>query len=657
MIKYFFLLFSLFSAASNNATLIDGNLNWKIVSPNSKLRFVLHLNSAGQLSYTIYSKNNISLSEIIENSPLGIVRIDQSFEYLKFIGFDKEAITKEQYLMSTGKQLQNVNHFAEQKFHFQNSTGSKMDFVVRLYNDGVAFRYIFPETSNNIYTVNKELTGFNLPENGLSWMQAYDKASDYAPAYERNYEQGLPIGTAAPSIEGWAFPSLFEVNNHWVLISEANIDGNFYGSHLNQNAEKGLYTIANPFKEEALGYGTTSATATLPWIMPWRVIIIGNKLSNIVNSNLVHHVSDKSIIEDTSWIKPGRASWAWWSGYLDKSSDTPEKLKKFIDFAQTMNWEYSLIDAGWESRKGLDTAELIQYAKSKDVDLLLWYNSGGPTNKVDAGPRDLMFYPDLREKEMKRISDLGYKGIKIDFFGSDKQALMQLYIDILKDAAKYKLLVNFHGGTMPRGWSRTYPHLVSMESVKGSEGYIYHSDFEEKAPVHNTVLPFTRNIVGSMDYTPTAFSFQQFPHKTTYAHELALSVVFESGIQHYPDTPEAYLKTPVYVQEFLKLVPAAWDKTQLLNGYPGKEITLARKHGDDWFVGCINGENISKETEIDFSFLDKEKYELQIISDGSTKLEFQTETQIVNRKSKIKIKSLPFGGFVLKIIKSKNIES
>jgi hypothetical protein len=601
------------------------------------------------LFYEVFStKDGVSV-QIIETSPLGLVRKDQSFDVLKFLRVEKLIKINENYFLSSGKQLQNQNRCTEQTLHFENAVGSKIDLVVRAYNDGVAFKYVFPEISTNNYTVTKELSGFNLPEDGLAWIQPYDKPSDYSPAYEKNYEKGIPIASNAPTQDGWAFPALFEVKNHWVLITEANLNEHFYGSHLNQDANKGLYTITNPHPDEAIGYGTTTATSSLPWIMPWRVIFIGNKLADIVESNLVHHLSDPSVIEDSSWIKPGRSSWAWWSGYLDKSNDTPEKLKKFIDFAQKMSWEYSLIDAGWESRKGLNTAEIIQYANSKKVDLLLWYNSGGPTNKVDAGPRDLMFDSVLRQKEMKRIADLGYKGIKIDFFGSDKQELIKLYIDILKDAAQYKLMVNFHGCTLPRGWSRTYPHLISMEAVKGSEGYIYHPDFEDEAPLHNTVLPFTRNVVGPMDYTPTAFSFQQFRHKTTSAHELALSVVFESGIQHYPDTPESYLSLPIEVQYFLKQLPAHWDKTKFISGYPGKEVVISRQRLKNYFIGGINGENIHKETEIDFSLLEKGNYEAQIIADGSSSTTFKVDTVLLTNRSKIKIKVAPYGGFVIKV--------
>lgn len=628
-----------------------GNSHWDIVSPNGMISSSIQMQKSGQITYRVFSDKDGTETEIIETSPMGIIREDQAFDSLQFIAAGAIKTFDQTYTLSTGKQLKNRNHYKELTLNFKNSSGAKLDLIIRAYNDGIAFKYIFPENDKNLYTVIKELSGFNLPEKGQAWIQPYDIATAYAPAYERNYEEEMPIGTAAPSKEGWAFPALFETEKHWVLLTEANLKDNFYGSHLNPKTTGGLYTITPPNEEEAFGYGDSKARSTLPWEMPWRVIIIGDEVGDIVESNLVSHVSDASVIADPSWILPGRASWGWWSGYLDKSNDTPEKLKRFIDFAQIMGWEYSMVDAGWDNREGLDIKELAAYAKNKGVKLLLWYNSGGPTNRVDAGPRDFMFYPEMRKKEMKRISDLGIKGIKIDFFGSDKQDFMKLYHDILKDATEYKLLVNFHGGTIPRGWSRTFPNLISLESVKGSEGYIYHPDFEEKAPVHNTVLPFTRNVIGPMDYTPAAFSVQTVPHRTTYGHELALTVVFESGIQHFPDTPEVYLGFSEEVQGFLRSVPAAWDKTKFIDGYPGDEVVIAREKDQVWFVGGINGEELSKEIEVDFSFLEKGEYQVQLISDGDDNTSFSSSKIQITESSKEVVKILPFGGFVMKINK------
>lgn len=619
------------------------------MSPDGRISSHILMGDSGTLTYQVFF-GTADKVEIIEASPLGIIREDQRFDSLKFISVKENKSVDEFYSRKTGKRQENRNHYNEISLNFENKLGSKLDIIFRAYDDGLAFKYYFPQKDKKEYTVTGELSGFNLPE-GLAWMQPYDSSTAYAPAYERNYEGEMAIGTQAPFDDGWCFPALFETKDHWILLTEANLKDNFYGSHLSPEAENGLYTITPPEEDEAFGHGDAKAVSTLPWDMPWRVIILGDQVGDIVESNLVSHLSDPSVIADPSWVKPGRASWGWWSGYLDQTSDTPEKLKRFIDFAQVMGWEYSLIDAGWDSRKGLDLKELVDYANEREVKLLLWYNSGGPLNKVNAGPRDFMYYPEMREKEMKRISKLGIKGAKIDFFGSDKQDFMKLYIDILEDAAKHKLMVNFHGSTIPRGWSRTYPHLISYESVKGSEGYIYHADFEENAPLHNAILPFTRNVIGSMDYTPVAFSVQQVPHKTSYGHELALSVVFESGIQHFPDKPEVYLSLPEEVISFLKQVPANWDDTKFIAGYPGDDVVIARKQEDMWFVGGINGEENEKQIKVDFSFLEPGGYEVQIITDGKDNKSFVSLRKEITNESSETVDVLPIGGFVMKITK------
>lgn len=626
---------------------------WDMNSPNKKITAKVRLLVNGQLTYHVEMTDANSKTVVIEDSPLGIIRKDQRFDTLNFISLERLKTVGESYTLSTGKRLKNRNHYNEFSFRFKNGKGSLLDLVCRLYDDGFAFKYIFPEQDQNLYEVDRELTGFDLPE-GKAWMQPYDKPSAYAPAYERNYEGEMPVGTASPGEEGWCFPALFEVNNHWVLLSEANLKGNFYGSHLAANAENGLYKIVPPLENEAFGYGHVFAESELPWEMPWRMIVISDKLGDILESNLVTHLSDPSLVEDPSWIKSGRASWAWWSGYLDHTNDTPEKLKKYIDFAHEMSWEYSLIDAGWDHRKGFDLKEMADYAKSRNVKLLLWYNSGGPINQVDAGPRDKMFDSKIRRAEMKRIAELGISGVKIDFFSSDKQDFMKLYNDILKDAAEFKLLVNFHGCTVPRGWSRTYPNLIGMESVIGEEGYIYHAHYENGAPLHCTILPFTRNVVGPMDYTPVAFSEQQVPHRTSYGFELALSVVFETGIIHFADQVEMYKRQPAGVLQFLKDVPSAWDDTRFLSGYPGDDVVVARQKGADWYVGGINGEDMNKQITVDFAFLDPgESYNATIIADGENNKSFKIYNKTVSNKSSEKIDVQPIGGFSIQLMLKK----
>jgi hypothetical protein len=300
----------------------------------------------------------------------------------------------------------------------------------------------------------------------------------------------------------------------------------------------------------------------------------------------LYHLAAPSEISVTDWIKPGVSSWSWWSE--GSSPRDYDKLKSFVDMAAEMGWKYSLVDAGWEKMEGGNLSELASYANSKGIGLLVWYNSGGPHNVVEASPRDLFFDADIRKKELKWLKEIGASGVKVDFFQSDKQKIIKLYLDILKDAAEAEIVVNFHGCTLPRGWSRTWPNLLTMEAVRGGEAYRFDRKFPELSPAHHTIIPFTRNVVGPVDYTPLTYSDNRYPHITTFGHETALTVIFESGIQHLADHQKVYRNQPEYILEYLKHLPAAWDETRFIAGRPGEMVILARRSGEKWFIAGIN---------------------------------------------------------------------
>ncbi|MBM4029937.1 MAG: glycoside hydrolase family 97 protein, partial [Planctomycetes bacterium] len=356
------------------------------------------------------------------------------------------------------------------------------------------------------------------------WVHPYDKATKYTPAYETYYVNGVAADTPSPNEAGWAFPLLFCTadRSRWALLTEASLDGSYCGTRLTQKTVDGVYRIRFPDEGEGDGTGAAEPSWTLPWTTPWRVVILGDSVGDIVESTLVTDVSPASVVKDTSWIKPGRASWSWLFDH-----DSPQdctKLNAWVDLAAALGWEYSLVDANWDRMKNGTIHDLLAYAQSKGVSLLLWYNSGGPHNHVSEKPRGLMDHPEIRREELKNLSKWGVKGVKVDFFQSDKQNIIQLYHDILRDAAEARIMVNFHGCTLPRGWSRTYPHLMTMEAVRGEECYSFDKRFTAEAPTHNVIIPFTRNVVGPMDYTPVMFADNVYPHLTTYTHELALPV-------------------------------------------------------------------------------------------------------------------------------------
>jgi hypothetical protein len=618
-------------------------------SPSGNIRFTIKTGEKKQLLYSVELSDEGTMNTVISNSPLGIRRKDNSFvENLKFVTADPVVAVSESFTQPAGKRKNIKNSCNELTLTFANVQGAKIQIIARAYDDGIAFRYRFPENDSLIFFIEEELTGFSVTGEGKAWIQPYDKVTMYSPGYERYYENGIPIGTNAPSEEGWAFPVLFQTDNAWMLLSEAAGDGSYFAAHLQPSAEKGCYRIRMPEASEAKNTVSNIPESSLPWSTPWRTIIISKKLSDIVESDMIVKLNPPSKIADESWIRPGRASWSWWSDW--PSPKNYESLKKFVDFSAEMGWEYSLVDANWDLMEGGNIEQLVNYANTKNVGILMWYNSGGSHNDVTERPRDIMSDPEKRKAEFKKLSEWGVKGVKVDFFQSDKPLIIKQYFDILKDAADNKILVNFHGCTLPKGWNRTWPNLISMEAARGAESYAFDSLYPSKAVWHNTIFPFTRNVVGSMDYTPVTFSNQKYPHITSYAYELALSVVFESGILHFADKIEAYKALPEAPLGFLKSMPVAWDSTLFLQGAPGKECVIARRSGSDWYVAGINGQDISRDWEIDLSRLIPQQYVAYVISDGKTNQEFKSIKTTLKAGETIAVKVLPYGGFLAKLV-------
>ena len=426
-----------------------------------------------------------------------------------------------------------------------------------------------------------------------------------------------------------------------MLITEAEIDGNYPATHVDNSGKDNAYKIRFPEKEEAVYPNDKSEPAsTLPWKSPWRSIIVGKDLNTIFSSQMVTHLNPRSVIEDQSWIKAGRSSWSWWS---EKKPRSYKRQTKYADLSKEMTWEYILVDDGWTEMKDGGTMEdVVKYANNSGVNVWLWYASGAGK---ESDPAMIMIDPDLRKKEMKRISQLGVKGVKIDFFDTDKQRVMKLYIDILKDAIDNRLMVNFHGSTLPRGLERTYPNLMSMEAVKGAEN-LGRQEQCDAAPAHNTVLPFTRNVVGPMDYTPVTFSIKNPKRngvpRTSYAHQVALSVVFESGFQCFADKEQVYHSLPDKPKEFLKKVPCAWDESRLVSGYPGDHVIVLRRKGDQWYIAGISGKR--EKRKLSFTLPDEfRNKKLVLITDGANGTSFGNKTITVN--GTVTVDLLEDGGF------------
>lgn len=617
---------------------------WVLRSPGGKVAVAVRLDGQGALAYLV------SLGEatsVLPWSPLGIIREDAMFvRDLRFVGREQRTVD-ETYSLAHGKTRQARGHAQEMTLAFANRGGQRLDLVVRAYDEGVAFRYRFPGPDTVARTVRAELTGFRLPEGSSGWMLPYDIPSQYTPAYENSFRQ-VSFGTPSPTEVGWAFPALFRTPaGQWTLLTEAGLDRGYAGTHLEWDFLAAAYRIRFPESGEGEGVGKVFPSSTLPWETPWRVAMVGATAADIVESSLVTHLASPAAQRDWSWVRPGRASWSWWSD--SPSPKNPVALRRFIDLAAEMGWEYSLIDANWNEMPADTLQALLSYAQKKGVAPLLWYNSGGPHNVVTEAPRDRLGERERRRQEFKWLRDAGVKGIKVDFFQSDKQDRIQQYLDILEDAADFGLVVNFHGATLPRGWQRTYPHLVTVEAVKGAEVYKFGAEYPAMAPAHNTMLVFTRNVVGPMDYTPVTFSDVDHPHLTTNAHELALSVIFESGIQHFADRAEAYLGLRPEAKRFLQQVPAAWDETRFLAGHPGTHAVVARRKGTEWYVGGISGEQKPRSVEVDLSFL-VAPAEMVLIRDSNSPRNLAAERRRVRPGEKIRVNVLPRGGFAMRFL-------
>lgn len=639
-------LAALVSCSKNN------NL-WQLQSPEGDILITMSLNDeTGRLTYQVASKSSDgTLATAIEPSPLGL-QFDEAelSEGLKFISASEVKTIDETYQMVAGKQKQIRMLANEMTLQFANSSGMGMAVTFRAFDDGAALRYtVSPSTGvtdTAAYTLLAELTGFDLPDSGNVWAHPYDTVVDWAPAYETFYEGPMSIGTAAPANKnGWAFPLLFETNNLWVLISESDVTKGHAAMHLQADCPKGLYTLRLPEANEAFDMCGARPVVTLPYQSAWRCIVVSRDLAGIVETEMINNCAAASKIDDTSWIHPGRASWSWWS--VTSSPRDYNALKEFVDFSARMGWEYSLVDANWNEMKGGDLQKLAEYARTKNVGLLVWYNSGGANNVVTEQPRDIMNNRELRRAEFKKLQEWGIKGVKIDFFQSDKPCIINQYIETLEDAAEFHILVNFHGCTLPRGWSRTYPNLLTLESVRGGEAYIFDSKYPTQGPVHQTILPFTRNVVGPMDYTPVGLSDLKYPHLTTFAYELALAVVFESGITHFADNFKAYEALPEFALDYLKNFPAAWDETRFIDGYPGKLAIIARRSGTTWYVAGISCQQQPERISILCPFLTEDKtYQANLITSGDSRNELVNSTEEVSQSKGFEVDMSALGGFV-----------
>ena len=529
------------------------------------------------------------------------------------------------YTMLTGKRRECSNSANEYTYTYADSTGAEVRIVFRLYNDGLAFRYEMDDLTDDLVT--DEFTTYRIEEGRQRWIQKFDLG------YEQFYH---PHTAPNPKVKHWIYPALVEQEGDvYTLITEANILKGHSASSLWNETAGTDYKVTLAHNDGARHTGN--------WVSPWRVLIVGS-LADVVESTLVTDVSEESLVPDASeWVKPGTASWVYWA--YNRGSKDYQIVSQYIDMADSLNLPYVLIDWEWDVMENGGTIhDAIAKAAAVGVCPLVWYNSSTAWTVGAGGPLYRLNKPEDREREFAWRAEMGVAGVKIDFFDGDTRATMDYCIDLLESAARHHLLVNFHGATIPRGWQRTYPNLMSVEAVYGAEWYNNRPTLTDRAAAHNATLPFTRNVIGPMDYTPCTFTDSQHPHITTHAHELALTVLYESALQHLADRPESYLSQPAEVKQFLSSLPTVWGDTKLLSGYPGKWVAMARRSGEDWYVGIINGLDEPQSIAIDWSFLGKENY--CITTFGDVENEARAWNITTNATPSDSVTLAPRGGFV-----------
>ena len=570
--------------------------NKQITSPDGKL-VVTVADMDGRPSYSVSYDNVLFLKP----SPLGMIANIGDFS--SGMSLEKNVSTNkidETYELASIKKSK-VHYVAnEAVFSFTQQEKTIYDVIFRISNNDVAFKYkMYPQGETLSCVVKQEATGFAFPDGPTTFLCPQSKPmrgfARTSPSYETSYTADDVAGKNGWG-EGYTFPCLFRNgDNGWTLVSETGVNGGYCASRLLGHKE-GVYTIGFPQEGEANGNGTVSPGIALPGETPWRTITVGKTLAPIVETTVPFDVV-KPLYSAKGEYTYGRGSWSWIIG-MDGSTNYKEQLR-YIDFSAAMGYQSVLVDALWDKQIGRDKIEeLAKYGKDKGVALYLWYNSNGYWNDAPQTPRGIMDNAIARRKEMKWMQSIGIRGIKVDFFGGDKQMTMQLYEDILSDANEYGLLVIFHGCTLPRGWERMYPNFASSEAVLASENLHFSQGSCDNEAFNATLHPFIRNTVGSMDFGGSAlnkyYNADNAPRGsrrvTSDVYALATAVLFQSPVQHFALAPNNLTDAPSWAIDFMKEVPTTWDEVRFIDGYPGKYVILARRHGDKWYIAGVNAQ-------------------------------------------------------------------
>jgi len=629
-----------------------------ISSPDGKLIVRIH-DDNGQPTYTV----SYAGKQMLTPSALGLRADIGDFTHSLTLKGTEETKIDRTYLMSRTK-TSKVHFVANQlQLSYENNEKNTITITFCISNNDVAYRYTLPRPAKGnpkCAVIYGEASSFNFPEKTTTFlspqaipMTGWERTK---PSYEEEYTADAPLTAKSKYNVGYTFPCLFKIGTDgWVLVSETGVTSKYCGSRLSDYEIGKGYTIAFPQKGENNGIGSEYVGMALPGSTAWRTITVGSTLKPIVETTIPFDVVDPLYIPSISY-QPGRYTWSWLI-WQDNSVNYADQLQ-FIDLAAEMGYEYCLVDGLWDKQIGWGKVkELAHYASKKDVKLLLWYNSNGWQNDAPQGPQNIMNNSIRRKQEMAWMKNIGVKGIKVDFFGGDKQETIKLYEDILSDANDYGLQVIFHGCTLPRGWERMYPNYVSSEAALASENVIFTEYHARREGFELTMHPFCRNAVGSFDWGGVILNrylsrdnksrHQRF---TSDIFELATAIVLQTSINCIALQPNNLKELPDFELNFLRQIPTTWDEVRFLDGYPGQYVVLARRHGDNWYIAGLNGTDEEKQISLDLPmfagkrvkyYTDIKKKKDELLSPSTLK------TQNVGKDGKVRITMQPMGGVIL----------
>ncbi|MCR4915774.1 MAG: glycoside hydrolase family 97 protein [Prevotella sp.] len=638
-----------------------------ITSPNGKLTVTIN-DDGGKTRYAV----SLEGKQMLMPSDLGFKANFGDFtQGLKIVSTKAEQVDK-CYEMRQVKQSHMHYQATLLTLDFENAQRQKMSMEFSVSDNDIAFRYLIPRQRNDnpkSAVILSEATSFLMPEGTTTFLTPQSDPmigwERTKPSYEEVYKTDAPMNQRSQYGHGFTFPCLFRVPSvavshqpsqqadSWILISETGVSSAYCGSRLSDyNASTG-YTIAYPMEGENNGIGSSTPGIALPGSTPWRTITVGSSLKPIVETTIQYDVVEP-LYEPSINYGAGRYTWSWLI-WQDNSINYDDQVK-FIDLASKMGFEFCLVDNWWDQNIGRERiAELSRYAQSKGVSLMLWYNSNGFENDAPQTPRQCMNTGMARDREMAWLKSVGVKGIKVDFFGGDKQETMKLYEDILYDANRYGIQCIFHGCTMPRGWERMYPNYVSSEAVLASENVYFNEDAARRQPFDLTMHPFCRNASGTMDWGGIIMNKylskdnkSRHTRKTTDIFEMASGITMQAAIQCVAMQPNNLTENelPELELDWLKAMPTTWDETQFIDGYPGRYAVLARRHGDDWYVAGISALKEPLKLTLDLPMFTAGSQLKYYVDDPKTGQPVLT-TLKVDKKGKAKVEIQPNGGIIL----------